>query len=37
MIPNSFTDNDSTLSVLRPINSPAFDTQIDFQYLALID
>lgn len=37
MIPNSFNGVDSTLPVLRPINSLAFDTQIDFQYLALND
>lgn len=35
MIPNSFTD--SSLPVLRPINSPTFDIKIDFHDLILND
>lgn len=37
MITNNFTGVDSALPILRPINSPALDDQIDFQYLALTD
>lgn len=37
MNPNSFTDNDSALPILRPINSPDSDTQIDTHYLVLND
>lgn len=37
MIPNNFTGVDLALPILRPINSPALDDQIDFQYHALTD
>lgn len=37
MIPDSFTDDDSTLPALRLNGSLAFDDQIDCQYLVLND